>query len=277
MTKVRWTGCYVAGVDITNTAAAAYTGGIIGLISSSVISGCSVSRGSVTSVGASAASGGIVGRSTSKTGISGCSVSEATIQGGQNSGGIVGWHTNLESLSITACYVSGGTVKGRPAGSAAGGILGDASAPASILACYVFDVNISAAVFSGSIVGGNNQVRTSGSVTACYAGGRDYTNVIASGKLVVTNSYYEASGTSNTDDADPSVQAKTASALQAPTAYGSAATDLYADWDVDLDDNSTNDDPWDFGTGSQYPVLKVIDANRDGTIDAVDDVAAQRN
>ncbi len=60
---------------------------------------------------------------------------------------------------------------------------------------------------------------------------------------------------------------KTTSELQAPTGY----TGLYAEWNVDLDnaDGDNNfatggDDPWDFGTTSQYPVLKT-DFNGDGT------------
>ena len=64
--------------------------------------------------------------------------------------------------------------------------------------------------------------------------------------------------------------------LKTPTAYGAPANNIYKDWNVDLDDNSTNDDPWNFGTGAQYPVLKVIDANRDVTIDSAN-VTAQRN
>ena len=40
--------------------------------------------------------------------------------------------------------------------------------------------------------------------------------------------------------------------LQTPTGY----TGIYADWDVDVDGDGKNDDPWDFGTASQYPILK---------------------
>ena len=276
-------GCYTSGVSITNSGGGAYAGGIAGFVRGSVVSGCSVSGGTLaTDEGSASTVGGIVGSWFHKGGeISRCSVSDVTNKGGDDNGGIIGWWAfpeSGESLSITACYVSGGSVKGaRSRYSYAAGILSATSAPSSIRACYVLDVDISGRHDTGSIVGLNHG--SSVSITACYAGGRDYTNVIArtSGELEVTNSYYEASGTSNTDDADKSVQAKTAAALQAPTAYGSAATDLYADWNIDLDDNSTNDDPWDFGTGSQYPVLKVIDANRDGRINAVDDVAAQRN
>ena len=39
--------------------------------------------------------------------------------------------------------------------------------------------------------------------------------------------------------------------MQTPT----TETGIYANWDVDVSGDTTNDDPWDFGTASQYPVL----------------------
>ena len=45
---------------------------------------------------------------------------------------------------------------------------------------------------------------------------------------------------------------------------------IYTDWNVDMDGNNVADDPWDFGAGSEYPLLKNIDANGDGVIDAAD-------
>ena len=50
---------------------------------------------------------------------------------------------------------------------------------------------------------------------------------------------------------------KTTAQLRAPTGY----TGIYANWDLDLDGDGTNDSPWDFGTAGQYPALK---ADRDG-------------
>ena len=54
--------------------------------------------------------------------------------------------------------------------------------------------------------------------------------------------------------------AKTTSELQTPTEYG---TGIYQHWNIDVDNADGNDtitdgtdDPWDFGTASQYPVLK---------------------
>ena len=72
-----------------------------------------------------------------------------------------------------------------------------------------------------------------------------------------------------------------------PTDYGATSSDTFFGWnanvdgDADTGDSSGNDDPWDFGTASQYPVLKYgghdlvaqgrtpvdYDADNDGLID----------
>ena len=50
-----------------------------------------------------------------------------------------------------------------------------------------------------------------------------------------------------------SVPGKTSGDLQSPGGY----TGIYANWNIDLDGVTGTDDPWDFGTANQYPVLKV--------------------
>ena len=57
-----------------------------------------------------------------------------------------------------------------------------------------------------------------------------------------------------------SLPGHTTAELQTPTGY----TGIYAGWNLDLDGDSADDDPWDFGTGYNYPALKV-DFNGDGT------------
>ena len=47
--------------------------------------------------------------------------------------------------------------------------------------------------------------------------------------------------------------------MQEPTGY----TGLYQLWNVDLDGDDSDDDPWHFGTTSQYPVLRA-DLDGDG-------------
>ena len=72
---------------------------------------------------------------------------------------------------------------------------------------------------------------------------------------------------------------KTTGELRTPRSYtdsGSNTEAIYAAWNLNLDNDLNTgdpttgaDDPWDFGTTSQYPVLKV-DFNGDGSINASD-------
>ena len=58
----------------------------------------------------------------------------------------------------------------------------------------------------------------------------------------------------------------TAGEMRAPTGYAG----IYALWNVDVDGVAGADDPWDFGTGAQFPVLKPgrdYDRDNDGLID----------
>ena len=55
--------------------------------------------------------------------------------------------------------------------------------------------------------------------------------------------------------------AKPPAPCNTPTAYGLTTTtppSIYANWnvDVEVDGNNDADDPWDFGTNTQYPRLK---------------------
>ena len=101
----------------------------------------------------------------------------------------------------------------------------------------------------------------------------------------ITNSYWDVTTTSIADP--PAGQAtspgagQATSALIGPTDYGSTANDIYMSWNIDLDGDSANDDPWDFGTSTDYPVLSYggislraqgrtpvdYDADNDGLID----------
>ena len=115
------------------------------------------------------------------------------------------------------------------------------------------------ALFAGGSV---NQSYAYGSVTSTT---NNYTLV---GGLVgdratfdgaVNNSYYDST-TSGRSDTGKGAGHPTAD-LQSPLAY---AGTIYSTWDVNVDGVSGNDDPWDFGTASQYPALQV-DFNDDGT------------
>ena len=67
----------------------------------------------------------------------------------------------------------------------------------------------------------------------------------------ITDSYWDSDTSGRTSGSYG--QAKNTEELQLPT----AASDIYQTWNVDLDGDSMNDDPWDFGTSSQYPALSA--------------------
>ena len=125
---------------------------------------------------------------------------------------------------------------------------------------------ISASYATGRVSGGDNVggligCHHRGSVVASYAtgivsGGSDIGGLIGSiecvsGSPVVTASYWDTVTSGRSNSAAGTGQ--TTSALQSPTDY----TGIYAAWNLDLDGDRSNDDPWDFGTSGQYPALKV--------------------
>ena len=93
-------------------------------------------------------------------------------------------------------------------------------------------------------------------------------------RTTVTASYWDT--VTSTLSSGGGGAGQTTTALQTPTGY----TGIYEDWNTDVDGDGNADDPWDFGTGSQYPVLKYAshdfaaqgrpfdyDADNDGLID----------
>ncbi len=168
---------------------------------------------------------------------------------GLDTGGLVGWNAGR----ITACYATA-TVTGSDLD--AGGLAGGGNGP--IKASYASGA-VTGAGRSGGLVGFNG-----GAITVSYARGAVTGTATPTGGLVafrhgqVTASYWDTTTSGQTTSAGGT--GKTTSELQAPTSYSG----IYADWNVDIDGEAGNDDPWDFGTESQYPVLQV-DFDGDGT------------
>ena len=185
--------------------------------------------------------GGLVGSNGGA--VSGC-FATGKVSGDDDVGGLVG--SNLNDGAVSASYstvqVTGDDRIGGLAGSNSG--------------------NLTAAYATGRVVGdfeaGGLIGRNSGDVNVSYATG------LVSGRSTIGGLIgWNASGGGVTDsfwDSDTSGrttgfsgQAKTTAELQLPT----AASGIYSAWNLDLDGDSMNDDPWDFGTSSQYPVLSV--------------------
>ena len=163
------------------------------------------------------------------------SYSTASVTGGGDviSGGLVGsmeTNSNYEwKGKITASYATG-AVSGAE-GYSAGGLVGE--------------------IEGGAITGSY--------ATGAVTGSPGVSGGLA-GKAIdaaITGSYYR-DGAAGPLDAGVGV-GKSIAELQSPDGY----TGIYAGWNLDLDGDDNPDDPWDFGTGSEYPALKV-DFNGDG-------------
>ena len=139
-----------------------------------------------------------------------------------------------------------------------------------ITACYV-TASVSGNAHIGGLVGGSF---VGGHITASYAtasvSGRSgqIGGLVGVSEGTITASYFDTNTTGQTAGGT----GYTTTQLQMPTNY----TGIYLNWNVDVDNgfirdvdngsmagDTTADMPWDFGTTSQYPRLKV-DFNGDG-------------
>ena len=161
-------------------------------------------------------------------------------------GGLVGWTGTPVTSSYSTAAVTGVA--------RVGGLVGTKAAAGSITDSYS----------TGAVT------RSSG--TATTIGG--LVGESTSGTGAVTTSYYDSttsgcvSGGSNGCTTSAAGTTQTTSALQTPVGY----TGIYSTWNANIDGVAGNDDPWDFGTTSDYPTLKYgkltdYDADNDGYID----------
>ena len=167
-------------------------------------------------------------------------------------GGLAGTNEGV----IKASYATGVlTGKGRNFG----GLAGWNANGASIAASYATGAVSGSGRYTGGLAGSN-----SGEITASYAAGKvsggsemgglmGYDN--SGGK--VTASYWDTQTTGQASS--PAGIGKTTEELQGPVGY----TGIYANWNLDLNDDDSADDPWDFGNSCQFPVLKAGNLNPD--------------
>ena len=196
------------------------------------------------------ATGGLVGYNT---GFVVYSYATGPVTSDSNAGGLVGYH---QSKLIAASYATGPV-----SGSSAGGLVGTVATPRS-------EATIMASYATGSVDGGTagglvGHLYDEGTITASYATGRVAGS--RTGGLVgddergtVTSSYWDTR-TSGQGSGSPG-SGRTTAQLQSPGSYSG----IYGSWNVDLNDDGTNNDPWHFETG-KYPALK---ADMDGDDDA---------
>ena len=186
-------------------------------------------------IGASFATGDALADSSSGTGNS--------LGGNAYAGGLVGINFSGDGV-IVASYATGDAeARSDSNDENAGGLVG------------LNNVGIITTSYSRgtAIISGNSTTDNSG------AGG--LVGLTNDPTLTVTASYWDTDTSEIT--ATGAGTGKTTAELKAPTGYGTAPG-IYADWDVDYDNNAATgdstglDNPWLFGTASDYPRLREL-------------------
>ena len=245
----------VALVDLS-VAGGGYVGGLVGRLNGATVSGSSTTG---TVVGSSSRIGGLVGYSQNSIIEDSSSSASVTGTGGGRAGGLVGELQGTGSeggvkSAVRRSYATGPVSSDQSrVGGLVGNLYGADTAPALVVASYA------TGTVSGSNIVGGLVGRSSGEVKASYATGAVSATNTKVGGLVgdnrgtVADSYFDTDTSGQTD----STQGKTTAELQLPTGYDMPEDNIFDGWNVDLDGDGAKDDPWDFGSGSQYPALKI--------------------
>ena len=175
--------------------------------------------------------------------------------------GVVGILAGEAHGDVVGCYATG--TAGSPTTPTVGGLVGQlrGEITASYSAAAV-DGSDQIGGLVGAVVGDFGQTRM---VSASYAVGRTSAlpeglwagglmgrafPVLPESAVSAPDSYYDRATTTRTQSARG--EALTTAGLQSPTGY----VGVYRNWNKDLDGDGQMDDPWNFGTSSQYPKLK---------------------
>ena len=192
--------------------------------------------------------GGLVGNNNGR--ITG-SYATGRVVGTDNVGGLVGANDG----DIHASYATGRVEGSGKVGGLAGG--NDGEIHTSYAAGRVVGER-----WVGGLVGGHDGEIHNSYATGWVSGQNHVGGLvgIVPSNSPITASYWDTTTSGWTSGSNGTGQ--TTRQLQTPSSYSR----IYADWNVDLDGGGTNDDPWDFGTSSQYPALAVdFDGNGDAT------------
>ena len=199
------------------------------------------------------------------------------VTGNTGVGGLVGINAGRIEASYATGPVSGTTNVGGLVGSSGGPITtsyatGPVSGEAQVGGLVGYgNGRIEASYATGRVsgtmhVGGLGGLNYNGRITASYATGPVSGKVQVGGLVGLSSSgeigasYWDTLTSGQATGSNG--QGQTTTQLQTPTGYSG----IYADWNVDLDGDGTNNDPWDFGEADEYPVLAVdFDGNGDTT------------
>ncbi len=192
----------------------------------------------------SSRAGGLVGAIGTGGAIS-ASYADVTVRMTSNNGkagGLVGYSYGGK---ISASHAMGDVIVVNSPGALVGGLVGEISDNT------VRDPDVLSTIdasYARGAISGNSGTFTGRVLAGLVAG--------STATARVTNSYWDTSVTSDASASAGGGTGQTTADLQGPTAYGTGSTDIYKDWNVDVDGDGANDDPWHFGTASQYPTLK---------------------
>ena len=268
LTKVSVTGASTGTGATDNVFVSALAVWNLGTISDSYVTG-SVTANQSGGGGATAYAGGFVGQNlgTIRKSYSSANVT-ATAAGSSDAvaGGLLSWNLGGTGGTVEASYATGNvSVTGSSNASNnadAGGLVGrNAGTIRAVYATGNVSAGAGGTVDVGGLVGNNSSTITVAWSKGAPSGddaGDNVGGLIGSNSGTVTHAYWDA-------DVSGIAGGKTTSELQTPTEAqktGSGATatypsGIYSNWNVNVDGVTGNDDPWDFGTSSQYPVLHV--------------------
>ena len=217
--NVRTTGAQNAGAlvaDVTNP------GQIVACWSSGAVTG--------TAGTSNVYVGGLVGLMADSDSKLAASFSTAAVSGTNNGGGLMG---GIQEYATVIASYSTGTVGAARVGGLVGSALQGLRGNTTLRASYAI----------GRPTGGGSTPRVGGLVGSI------------TGNVRSIDMYFDSQTTARTTGAGrgTSGTAQTTSQLQTPT----SATGIYANWDeLDIDgDGAAVEDPWDFGSSTQYPAL----------------------
>ena len=217
-------------------------GGLAGANSGAITD--SYATGNVSGRGYAAVGGLVGGNGIEGEIITSYATGEVSGQG-DNFGGLAGVNSGVIAASYATGSVSGNGFAD------VGGLVGDNRYTGVITAVYAEGSVSGRADRYGGLLGSNQ-----GIVTVCFSTGEVPQS---GGGLIewngnygtIANCYWDTV-TSDQSDSDGG-DGKTTTELQSPTGY----TGPYADWNVDLDGDGSSDDPWIFGSATEYPVLNL--------------------
>ena len=262
----RWRTCYASGGGLVGE----NSGTIANSHSTSVVSGFTDDFGGLVGVNSGAITGSYATGNVSGRGCPGGCYADVGGLVGENeiegkiitsyaTGGVSGQADTFGGLAgvnsgVIAASYAAGSVSGNGYADV-GGLVGENRYTGVITAAYARGSVSGRADRYGGLLGTNR-----GAVAVCFSTGgvpRSGGGLIdLNGKYGdVANCYWDTESSDQSESAGG--EGKTTAELQSPTGY----TGAYADWNVDLDGDGSSDDPWSFGSATEYPVLNL------GTLD----------